>query len=255
MIKFFRKLRYRSLESILSSAEGRKRLPKYLLYATGEIILVVIGILIALSINTWNENRKSVNVQNSILREIENGLDKDVVDMNHNINGHQQGLQASAYFNKIINNRPVDMDSVAYQYTKLLRGFASLQNTSSYESLKSRGLEIIQNDSLRLQIISLYEEDYATLKVLEERYPENQHYDHFFDQINTIIVPHLMFDETGKLTSIQLPLQLDETSKKSMQSYLWKINYNRHISVSKYEQVLQKIKGLREQIELELNEI
>ena len=50
MIKFFRKIRQNLL------AEGKTG--KYLKYAVGEIILVVIGILIALQINNWNENRK-----------------------------------------------------------------------------------------------------------------------------------------------------------------------------------------------------
>ena len=50
MIKFFRNIRRRLLRE--------NRFTKYLLYAVGEIILVVIGILIALQINNWNENRK-----------------------------------------------------------------------------------------------------------------------------------------------------------------------------------------------------
>lgn len=50
MIKFFRKIRQKLL--------SENKFSKYLLYAIGEIILVVIGILIALSINNWNENRK-----------------------------------------------------------------------------------------------------------------------------------------------------------------------------------------------------
>jgi len=49
MIKFFRRLRQKLL--------AENRFSKYLIYAVGEIILVVIGILIALQINTWNENR------------------------------------------------------------------------------------------------------------------------------------------------------------------------------------------------------
>jgi hypothetical protein len=47
MIKFFRKIRWSSL--------SQKRFPKYFLYAAGEIFLVVVGILIALQINNWNE--------------------------------------------------------------------------------------------------------------------------------------------------------------------------------------------------------
>ena len=58
MIKFFRHIR-KSL--LLENKTG-----KYLKYAIGEIILVVIGILIALQVNTWNENRKDANDVNLI---------------------------------------------------------------------------------------------------------------------------------------------------------------------------------------------
>ena len=50
MIKFFRRIRYDLME--------KNKTGKYLKYAIGEIVLVVIGILIALSINNWNENKK-----------------------------------------------------------------------------------------------------------------------------------------------------------------------------------------------------
>ena len=59
MIKFFRHIRQRYI------SEGKTK--KYLLYAIGEIILVVIGILIALQINNWNEGRKERKVENDIL--------------------------------------------------------------------------------------------------------------------------------------------------------------------------------------------
>jgi hypothetical protein len=71
MIKFFRKIR----QDLLS--EGKTI--KYLKYAIGEIILVVIGILIALSINNWNENRKARNAQNSLLINLYENLGADSI--------------------------------------------------------------------------------------------------------------------------------------------------------------------------------
>ena len=69
MIKFFRKIRYNLME--------QNKTAKYLKYAIGEIILVVIGILIALQINNWNENRKSDIFENEILTQIRANLIKD----------------------------------------------------------------------------------------------------------------------------------------------------------------------------------
>jgi hypothetical protein len=69
MIKFFRKIR----QNLLS--EGKTS--KYFKYAIGEIILVVIGILIALQINNWNENRKQTKLVNGVLLEIYQNLKED----------------------------------------------------------------------------------------------------------------------------------------------------------------------------------
>ena len=69
MIKFFRRIRQKLL------AENRFR--KYLLYAIGEIILVVIGILIALQVNNWNNERLQKDKEKEYLVEIRQNLEKD----------------------------------------------------------------------------------------------------------------------------------------------------------------------------------
>ena len=63
MIKFFRKIRYNLMEN--------GKTGKYFKYAIGEIILVMIGILLALQVNIWNENRKSHNEINDLLLDLE----------------------------------------------------------------------------------------------------------------------------------------------------------------------------------------
>jgi hypothetical protein len=62
MINFFRKIRYDLL--------GKNKTGKYFKYAIGEIVLIVIGILIALSINNWNENRKEKRNLIQVYRQI-----------------------------------------------------------------------------------------------------------------------------------------------------------------------------------------
>lgn len=74
MIKFFRKIRQRLLTE--------NKFSKYLLYAVGEIILVVIGILIALSINNWNEERKERNRLFNVYSLIAVDLSNDIKSIN-----------------------------------------------------------------------------------------------------------------------------------------------------------------------------
>lgn len=70
MIKFFRRIRQQLL--------SENKFSKYLLYAIGEIVLVIIGILIALQINNKNEQRKTENKIVSILKEVQNDLGLDI---------------------------------------------------------------------------------------------------------------------------------------------------------------------------------
>ena len=74
MIPFFRKIRKKMADD--------NRPLKYMRYAIGEILLVVVGILIALQINNWNEGRKQQNEINNALIQILNDLkqDKEILD-------------------------------------------------------------------------------------------------------------------------------------------------------------------------------
>ncbi|MAD97148.1 MAG: hypothetical protein CMB99_07480 [Flavobacteriaceae bacterium] len=73
MIKFFRKIRQKLL--------SKNRFNKYLLYAFGEIILVVIGILIALQINNWNESKKNHEKVDKLLVKIQKDIKTDITEI------------------------------------------------------------------------------------------------------------------------------------------------------------------------------
>lgn len=82
MIKLFRNIRQKLVvenQSIIKNTN-------YIKYALGEIILVVIGILIALQVNNWNERRKSNAKFNAVLMQIYTSLDQDVEEMSINMN-------------------------------------------------------------------------------------------------------------------------------------------------------------------------
>ena len=82
MIKFFRKIRQKLL--------SENKLCKYLIYAIGEIVLVVLGILIALQINNWNENKKQILIQNKILLQIQSDLQKDTIHIVESIQMYKE---------------------------------------------------------------------------------------------------------------------------------------------------------------------
>ena len=112
------------------------------------------------------------------------------------------GIDACLFFQDLILGKPRDLDSLELHYYTVTRDFVSIQNTSGYETLKSKGLELIQTDSLRTEIISLYEFDYTILRKLEEDYDEMQFHTSFFKEFNAVFAPHFEFSDKGRIIGI-----------------------------------------------------
>ena len=111
-----------------------------------EFLSIFIAVIAAFALNNWNDNRRDHDAEVKILTEIKNGLQKDIEDVRINIGGHKAGLAACKYFNRLIKNDSISQDSFAQHYFTLTRDFISIQNNSGYESLKSKGLNILKND-------------------------------------------------------------------------------------------------------------
>jgi hypothetical protein len=133
---------------------------KYFKYAIGEIVLVVIGILIALSINNWNESRKERVIENKILNEIYANMKLDVSNLKFKINETNNFKIANIKVLEHLEKKTPLTDSLKFYYARL-NGFGNFRPiTVGYENLKSKGVDIIQNDSLRASISELYDFKY-----------------------------------------------------------------------------------------------
>ncbi len=218
-----------------------------------EFLSIFIAVISAFALNNWNENRRDAHSENKILIEISNGLEKDLEDIKLNKGGHESGIIACNYFREAFAGKEVKVDSLMIHYFNLTRDFVSIQNIAGYETLKSRGLELINNDSLRLKIISLYEYDYNILRKLEEEYSEMQFQESYFKEINESLAPHFKIDENGMIIGIDLPLKLPARERKVLMLYLWKIQSNRMFILQFYDEVKKKIKDVRENIENEIS--
>lgn len=220
---------------------------------TIDFLSIFIAVVSAFALNNWNDNRRDNNAESRILSEILNGLDKDLADAKLNETGHNNGIIAVKYWRDIITDQPVNQDSLRQYYFNLTRDFVSIQNTSGYETLKSKGLEIIKNDSLRSMIISLYEYDYKTLMKLEEEYNELQFQENYFYEINKIVAPNFRFDPKGNISGIDLPLKISKSERNLLLSYLWKIQTNRRFILLFYTEIEGKINKISTNIKKELN--
>ena len=150
MIKFFRKIR--------KNLVSENRLTRYLLYAIGEIVLVVIGILIALQINNWNEDNKGKAFEREMLSQIQDNLKKDKAKL---IEINASFTKAIASADKILAIGPEDHipDSLRYWLAYFIQFERFQPITNSYEALKSRGLDQVSNKELRLLLGEYYDDE------------------------------------------------------------------------------------------------
>ena len=225
-----------------------KNLKKY----TFEFLSIFIGISLAFALDHWNENRNERESEKKILIEIRNGLELDLVDVKGNIRGHKLGIKACDYFRNLIDNKEVKKDSLDVYNFILLRSFISIQNKSGYESLKSNGLKLVQNDSLRFEIISLYDFYYEILEKIEENYSEMQFYPNHYSAINTLFSDNMLFDSKGRLIEIVQPIELSKKEKNSFLNRLMSIEKNREYILKQYFEIESKIIELVNNIESEL---
>jgi len=165
MLKFLRRIRLQLLDN------GKTR--KYLMYAIGEILLVVVGILIALQVNNWNEKRKNRITEIQLLEIIHENLTNDIDDFEKNLIHLSNRIQACEVLLGSANDIIEYHDSLAYHlfYTIVFPHFTP--NESGYELLKSQGIESISNDSLKLSITNLYEYGYKYLFTWESEQINN----------------------------------------------------------------------------------
>lgn len=149
MINFFRKIRQKLL------SDGK--IWKYLTYAIGEIILVVIGILIALQINNWNENRKNRAFEIFTLKEVQNNLKNDSIQI-HDILVNRIKV-ANSLKNMSTNDlHTMPLEQLAKDIAHLWGFDRFFPNRNGYEALKSRGFQV-SNPELRSALGKYYEND------------------------------------------------------------------------------------------------
>src|SRR5210317_1757772 len=89
---------------------------KYFKYALGEIVLVVVGILIALSINNWNENIKRETLEISTLKELKENIQQDHEDMKTNLWYYKSSSQSARIIAEALENRTPYHDSLRQHF-------------------------------------------------------------------------------------------------------------------------------------------
>lgn len=130
---------------------------KYARYAIGEIFLVVIGILIALQINHWNDVRKDLEYEQEILYLINQNLKNDSIALSNEL---FKAKEANELTNRLIQQVATGnySDSLNTWMGKIISFERFKSQSSAFEVLKSKGIGTISDNELQLALISYYDE-------------------------------------------------------------------------------------------------
>ena len=209
MIKFFRKIRQKLL--------SENKVSKYLLYAIGEIVLVVVGILIALSINNWNEERKQNNNELHLLVSLLSDL-KFNQDEIIGIRGVTKSKIKSA--NVLLNNLEllsISEDSLKSVSEDISRGGIFNNANTTYKSISNNSGVTISNSELRQQVILLYERHFTNIHIRERSASTFRN-----DYYRPLTLKYFKYSESiqknlfgNNSNSVNTPINVQELSKNN----------------------------------------
>jgi hypothetical protein len=149
MIKFFRRIR----QTLLSEGNNGK----YLKYAIGEIILVVIGILIALQINNWNEARKLRNQEVTYLENLKTDLELNIIEFNEYLNARTSSIESANKVLEYFEGKPLsDLNDLNFHATNVYIWHKFTLHDNTYQELLNSGnLTIISDDTIKNGLLDL----------------------------------------------------------------------------------------------------
>ena len=230
MFKFFRKIRVKLI------SEGKTG--KYFKYAIGEIVLVMIGILLALQVNNWNEGQNQKGELKIALAQILNDLKQDKIELT----GFQKGdTKRFNYLTKLAEKEygAIGLDSV---FMILDNYFYFYKSNNSYSGLKNSGLfASMANHELKADITRYYEQTYERLRVCSE-YGETFTNDNVISYMVNSNVDYnkaMMVDETAIRNELDNPV-LIKLIKYQRNVKLYELNLLQ-VAIAKNEELQRTI--------------
>jgi len=233
---------------------------KYLLYAIGEIILVVIGILIALSINNWNEKTKNKSQENQILLQLKEEYQENLIEIDLKISMRKEMFNASSRLLAYYDNSKSWMlaDSVASDFIKTFYTptFNPVVGVTS-ELLSSGKLYLIENKKLKTMLTNWTGVSNRLIEYEEDlRNHSENHYNPYFKENHSYRDLFNGFWDSDKLNSKRkdkselVKLLMND---KNLEDYIIDVASTVLITEVESEIVRKHITDILEIINLELN--
>jgi len=243
MIKFFRKIRQRLLTE--------NKFSKYLIYAIGEIVLVVIGIVIALQINNWNNQQRDNQSELKYLNQIKNSLRDNDLILKERIESDKRILKFGERLSNHIKSKKDLNDSIKQIFIILQYDQMVSFNMAAYDNLKNEGLSFITNDDIKFEIINIHDQE---LKYIQNVFA-NQFENYLSQVVNPFFSKNFEWSSTEKKIAVEPNDYQNLLKNKELNNIITALNTYRNFAISKYSETQKKIKELEIKLEKEINKL
>ena len=133
-------------------------------YAIGEVLLIVIGVLIALTASDWQDRRVRRQNETALLREIHSSLSVDLDALEAQRDRFRQLQSRLDVLVPYLQSSEPYADSLDVYFGSVYGSSGGFEpNTAAYESLRSQGIQLISNQALRSHIARVYEQTYSSI--------------------------------------------------------------------------------------------
>jgi len=146
----------------------RKSSVQKITYVIGQVLFIFVGVTIAIWFENLNERQKENSFQNELLNEMTLDLENDIKQAQVGVRLMDNSIRAGKKILRILNNKSENPDSISIHMTTMLWYNIGLYNSASYETIKSKGLDLIRNNDLRQKIVQYYEVKVKYLKDVEK---------------------------------------------------------------------------------------
>lgn len=191
--------------------------------------MVSIGIFIALQANNWNEQRKAKIQELELLKSLKIELERDLTDIDHNVKGQKEVAYSGNLLLEAMENKVSYSDSIANHFARVMLPTSFLYTTSTFETIKSNGVDLVSNPAVRNKMIEVFDTQYKFFLQNESSFHD------FGEHVNkTIFSGHFEESYSYDLSSADykgklVPLNFEKLRQDVEFLYYFKSFFNRNL--------------------------
>jgi hypothetical protein len=169
------------------------RWPRYLT----EVLVIIFSVLAAFWLDSWNDDRSRTREEVAILQSAQIELERDLSDIEYNVRHHEEAVRSIDLILEHLEGGAPYHDSLAVHFHNGLNMPRFVHSTSAFQTMQSRGMDIVANEEIRRRLIRLYGASYANYLTAETEHASEIAYG-----VRTIMASRFRegfnFDEVGR---------------------------------------------------------